>query len=155
MACMRLSEHTFYLETSFGFCFVITRIVWFVSRTNVYVPTGLAAFPNELNHCPESWAKNKYRNKYSYTFMPRWSLCCILRSPSYLPMISFSLLEKWKKCKVAVQYTILWQQINFKYRKLLKCKLFLCSLGLIKFILWTKRVIKKKKKSEAKNKRIS
>uniref|UniRef100_A0A8C5I410 Epoxide hydrolase n=1 Tax=Gouania willdenowi TaxID=441366 RepID=A0A8C5I410_GOUWI len=40
-------------------------------KTGVFVPTGLAAFPNELMHNPKVWAQTKYRNIYSYTFMPR------------------------------------------------------------------------------------
>ncbi|XP_067092212.1 epoxide hydrolase 1 [Osmerus mordax] len=39
------------------------------SRTGVFVPTGLAAFPNELFHCPRSWASHKFRNIYSYSYM--------------------------------------------------------------------------------------
>lgn len=39
-------------------------------KTGVYVPTGLAVFPEELIHCPKSWAKMKYQNLCSYTVMP-------------------------------------------------------------------------------------
>lgn len=52
--------------------------------TDVYVPTGLAAFPNELMHCPESWAKNKYRNIHSYTFMPRGGHFAAFEEPQLL-----------------------------------------------------------------------
>ncbi|XP_038162715.1 epoxide hydrolase 1 isoform X2 [Cyprinodon tularosa] len=41
------------------------------SKTGIFVPTGLAAFPQELMHCPKSWAQIRYRNVVSYTFMPQ------------------------------------------------------------------------------------
>ncbi|KAM4598837.1 epoxide hydrolase 1 [Fundulus diaphanus] len=41
------------------------------ARTGIFVPTGLAAFPQELMHCPRSWAQIRYRNIVSYTFMPQ------------------------------------------------------------------------------------
>uniref|UniRef100_A0A7N6AJ90 Epoxide hydrolase n=1 Tax=Anabas testudineus TaxID=64144 RepID=A0A7N6AJ90_ANATE len=41
------------------------------AKTPIYVPTGLAAFPAELMHCPKSWAQIRYRNICSYNFMPR------------------------------------------------------------------------------------
>lgn len=34
--------------------------VSFSSRIKVHVPTGFAAFPSEVLHCPEKWVKNKY-----------------------------------------------------------------------------------------------
>ncbi|XP_051815436.1 epoxide hydrolase 1-like [Acanthochromis polyacanthus] len=40
-------------------------------KTGIFVPTGLAAFPDELMHTPKSWAQMRYRNIRSYTFMPR------------------------------------------------------------------------------------
>ncbi|XP_051815437.1 epoxide hydrolase 1-like [Acanthochromis polyacanthus] len=41
------------------------------AKTGIFVPTGLAAFPDELMHTPKSWAQIRYRNIRSYTFMPR------------------------------------------------------------------------------------
>ncbi|XP_071264998.1 epoxide hydrolase 1-like [Salvelinus alpinus] len=41
------------------------------NKSGVYVPTGLAAFPNELMHVPQSWARDRFRNIYSYSYMPR------------------------------------------------------------------------------------
>ncbi|XP_066474661.1 epoxide hydrolase 1-like [Tiliqua scincoides] len=39
-------------------------------RAGVYVPTGIAAFPNELGHTPRSWAKKMFKNIVTYTYMP-------------------------------------------------------------------------------------
>ncbi|XP_061480791.1 epoxide hydrolase 1-like [Rhineura floridana] len=39
------------------------------ARLGVYVPTGIAAFPNELTHSPRSWAKKKFKNIVTYTYM--------------------------------------------------------------------------------------
>ncbi|XP_031417830.2 epoxide hydrolase 1-like [Clupea harengus] len=40
------------------------------SKVGVSVPTGLAAFPQELFHTPRSWAHRKFRNILSYSYMP-------------------------------------------------------------------------------------
>ncbi|XP_053315475.1 LOW QUALITY PROTEIN: epoxide hydrolase 1 [Spea bombifrons] len=40
-------------------------------KIQVTVPTGIASFPNELMHCPLSWAKQKYVDIVSFTYMPR------------------------------------------------------------------------------------
>ncbi|KAM4042440.1 epoxide hydrolase 1 [Anomaloglossus baeobatrachus] len=37
----------------------------------VKVPTGIASFPNELVHCPLLWAKQKYLDIVSFSYMPR------------------------------------------------------------------------------------
>ncbi|XP_041803083.1 epoxide hydrolase 1 [Chelmon rostratus] len=50
----------------------------------VSVPTGLAAFPGELMHCPKSWAQMNYRNIYSYTFMPRGGHFAAFEQPQLL-----------------------------------------------------------------------
>ncbi|XP_053568687.1 epoxide hydrolase 1 [Bombina bombina] len=39
-------------------------------KTGVYVPTGIAAFPCDIKHVPQSWIKMKYKNIVTYTFMP-------------------------------------------------------------------------------------
>ncbi|XP_072503808.1 epoxide hydrolase 1 isoform X1 [Notamacropus eugenii] len=39
------------------------------SRMKVFVPAGLSAFPYELVHCPESWARKKFPYLCSYTHM--------------------------------------------------------------------------------------
>ncbi|XP_028903405.1 epoxide hydrolase 1 [Ornithorhynchus anatinus] len=50
----------------------------------VYVPTGLATFPNELLHCPRSWARLKYQNIVSYTYMPRGGHFAAFEEPALL-----------------------------------------------------------------------
>ncbi|XP_028279456.1 epoxide hydrolase 1 [Parambassis ranga] len=54
------------------------------SKTGIFVPTGLAAFPSELMHCPKSWAQIRYRNIYSYTFMPRGGHFAAFEEPQLL-----------------------------------------------------------------------
>ncbi|XP_020776658.1 epoxide hydrolase 1 [Boleophthalmus pectinirostris] len=62
--------------------------------TNVFVPAGLAAFPKELMHCPESWAKTKYKKIYSYTFMPRGGHFAAFEEPQLLADDIFSFIKK-------------------------------------------------------------
>lgn len=76
---------------TFLFCKVYNPIIQscsncvsFVFRMGVFVPTGLAAFPGELMHCPRSWAQTKYRNIYSYTFMPRGGHFAAFEEPQLL-----------------------------------------------------------------------
>ncbi|XP_044530566.1 epoxide hydrolase 1 isoform X1 [Gracilinanus agilis] len=40
-------------------------------KMKVFVPAALAAFPDELLHCPETWARKKFQNLCSYTHMPQ------------------------------------------------------------------------------------
>ncbi|XP_035984529.1 epoxide hydrolase 1 [Fundulus heteroclitus] len=54
------------------------------ARTGIFVPTGLAAFPQELLHCPRSWAQIRYRNIVSYTFMPQGGHFPALEEPRLL-----------------------------------------------------------------------
>ncbi|XP_041644707.1 epoxide hydrolase 1-like [Cheilinus undulatus] len=54
------------------------------SKTAVYVPTGLAAFPGELTHTPKSWAEMRYKKIYSYTFMPRGGHFAAFEEPQLL-----------------------------------------------------------------------
>ncbi|KAJ8384760.1 hypothetical protein AAFF_G00198460 [Aldrovandia affinis] len=60
-------------------------------RAGVYVPTGLAAFPKELVHCPLPWARGKYKNILSYSYMPRGGHLRPSRSPGCSPTTSSSL----------------------------------------------------------------
>ncbi|CAJ0968291.1 unnamed protein product [Ranitomeya imitator] len=53
-------------------------------RTPVYVPTGIAAFPNEVAHAPRVLAKDKYRNIVTYTFMPRGGHFAAFEEPELL-----------------------------------------------------------------------
>nr|XP_046258637.1 epoxide hydrolase 1-like [Scatophagus argus]XP_046258638.1 epoxide hydrolase 1-like [Scatophagus argus] len=54
------------------------------AKIGIFVPTGLAAFPEELMHCPRSWAETKYKNIYSYTFMPRGGHFAAFEEPQLL-----------------------------------------------------------------------
>ncbi|KAM9810164.1 epoxide hydrolase 1 [Syngnathus typhle] len=54
------------------------------SRTRIFVPTGLAAFPGELMHCPKSWAQNRFQNIVSYTMMPRGGHFAAFEEPHLL-----------------------------------------------------------------------
>ncbi|XP_061645443.1 epoxide hydrolase 1 isoform X2 [Phyllopteryx taeniolatus] len=54
------------------------------SRTRIFVPTGLAAFPGELMHCPKSWAQIRFHNIVSYTFMPRGGHFAAFEEPQLL-----------------------------------------------------------------------
>ncbi|XP_008281713.1 epoxide hydrolase 1 [Stegastes partitus] len=40
-------------------------------KEGISVPTGVAAFPDELMHCPKAWAEIRYRNICRYTLMPQ------------------------------------------------------------------------------------
>ncbi|KAI4879213.1 hypothetical protein NFI96_023181 [Prochilodus magdalenae] len=54
------------------------------ARAGVYVPTGLAAFPEDLLHCPPMWARQKYKNIVSYSYMPRGGHFAALEEPQLL-----------------------------------------------------------------------
>lgn len=64
----------------------------------VFVPSGLAAFPGELMHCPKAWAKLKYFNIYSYTFMPRGGHFAAFEEPQLLAEDIFQFVRKVEKC---------------------------------------------------------
>ncbi|KAM4771826.1 epoxide hydrolase 1 isoform 1-T2 [Rhinophrynus dorsalis] len=53
-------------------------------KISVKVPTGVASFPNELMHCPRSWAKQKYVNIVSFNFMPRGGHFAAFEEPEIL-----------------------------------------------------------------------
>ncbi|XP_076018432.1 epoxide hydrolase 1 [Genypterus blacodes] len=54
------------------------------AKVKVFVPTGLAAFPGELMHCPRSLAKFRYQNIYSYSFLPRGGHFAAFEEPQLL-----------------------------------------------------------------------
>ncbi|XP_053314547.1 epoxide hydrolase 1-like [Spea bombifrons] len=54
------------------------------SRTAVYVPTGIAAFPCELTHIPRVLAKQKFKNIVTYTHMPRGGHFPAMEEPELL-----------------------------------------------------------------------
>lgn len=58
------------------------------------MPTGLAAFPQELMHCPKSWAQIRYGNMVSYTFMPRGGHFPALEEP---PLLANDIIQFAKK----------------------------------------------------------
>ncbi|XP_039994878.1 epoxide hydrolase 1 [Xiphias gladius] len=67
------------------------------AKTGIYVPTGLAAFPGELMHCPKSWAQNRYQNIYSYTFMPRGGHFAAFEEPQLLANDLVQFVKKVEK----------------------------------------------------------
>ncbi|KAM9365375.1 epoxide hydrolase 1 [Pholidichthys leucotaenia] len=67
------------------------------ARTGIFVPTGLAAFPAELVHCPKSWAQIRYRNIVSYTFMPRGGHFGAFEEPQLLADDIISFVKKTEK----------------------------------------------------------
>ncbi|KAM4694555.1 epoxide hydrolase 1-like [Discoglossus pictus] len=54
------------------------------AKVGVYVPTGIAAFINEITHVPRSWAKQKYKNIITYTYMPRGGHFAAMEEPELL-----------------------------------------------------------------------
>lgn len=64
----------------------------------VLVPSGLAAFPEELIHCPKAWADSKYYNIYSYTLMPRGGHFAAFEEPQLLAEDIFQFVRKVEKC---------------------------------------------------------
>ncbi|XP_071375594.1 epoxide hydrolase 1 [Centroberyx affinis] len=67
------------------------------SGTGIFVPTGLAAFPSELMHCPRSWAEIRYRNIYSYSFMPQGGHFAAFEEPQLLANDFLQFVKKVEK----------------------------------------------------------
>uniref|UniRef100_A0A8C6NUM6 Epoxide hydrolase n=1 Tax=Nothobranchius furzeri TaxID=105023 RepID=A0A8C6NUM6_NOTFU len=67
------------------------------AKTGIFVPTGLAAFPQELMHCPKSWAQIRYRNICSYTFMPAGGHFAAFEEPRLLADDIFQFVKKVEK----------------------------------------------------------
>ncbi|XP_034407630.1 epoxide hydrolase 1 [Cyclopterus lumpus] len=67
------------------------------AKIGIFVPTGLAAFPGELMHCPKSWAQIRYRNIYSYTFMPRGGHFAAFEEPQLLANDLVQFVKKVEK----------------------------------------------------------
>lgn len=55
-----------------------------LDQISVKVPSGLAAFPNEIINLPESLVQIKYRNLISYTDMPRGGHFAAMEEPELL-----------------------------------------------------------------------
>ncbi|KAM4607510.1 epoxide hydrolase 1 [Polymixia lowei] len=67
------------------------------SRTGIFVPTGLAAFPGELMHCPLSWAKIRFRNIQSYSYMSRGGHFAAFEEPQLLANDFIQFVKKVEK----------------------------------------------------------
>ncbi|KAF3842269.1 hypothetical protein F7725_024220 [Dissostichus mawsoni] len=67
------------------------------AKTGIFVPTGLAAFPNELLHCPKSWAQIRYRNIQSYNYMPRGGHFAAFEEPQLLANDFVQFVKKVEK----------------------------------------------------------
>ncbi|XP_061601019.1 epoxide hydrolase 1 [Cololabis saira] len=67
------------------------------SKTGIFVPTGLAAFPNELMHCPQVWAQAMYQNIRSYNFMPRGGHFGAFEEPQLLANDIIQFVKKVEK----------------------------------------------------------
>ncbi|KAG8123332.1 putative Epoxide hydrolase protein [Naja naja] len=63
----------------------------------VEVPTGIAAFPNEVLHFPRSWAKKKYVNIVSFNFMPRGGHFAAFEEPALLAADILQFVDKVEK----------------------------------------------------------
>lgn len=64
------------------------------SRVGVYVPTGIAAFPQEIVHVPRVWAKDVYKNIVSYTYMPRGGHFAAFEEPKLLAQDIIQFVQK-------------------------------------------------------------
>uniref|UniRef100_A0A8C3CK99 Epoxide hydrolase n=1 Tax=Cairina moschata TaxID=8855 RepID=A0A8C3CK99_CAIMO len=54
------------------------------TRFGVYVPAGIAAFPEEITHVPCCWAKMIFKNIVSYSYMPRGGHFAAFEEPKLL-----------------------------------------------------------------------
>ena len=78
-------------------CHTSDSIFLLCFRTGIFVPTGLAAFPNELLHCPKSWAQIRYRNIQSYNYMPRGGHFAAFEEPQLLANDFVQFVKKVEK----------------------------------------------------------
>ncbi|KTG40212.1 hypothetical protein cypCar_00027486 [Cyprinus carpio] len=62
--------------------------------TSVYVPTGLASFPDELLHCPRAWAGSRFTDVRSFTYMPRGGHFAALEEPQLMAQDIIQFVEK-------------------------------------------------------------
>ncbi|XP_063047939.1 epoxide hydrolase 1 [Engraulis encrasicolus] len=54
------------------------------SKTGIYVPLGFAAFPQELMHCPKPWARWRFKDIRSYSYMPSGGHFAAFEEPKLL-----------------------------------------------------------------------
>ncbi|XP_061405672.1 LOW QUALITY PROTEIN: epoxide hydrolase 1 [Lethenteron reissneri] len=66
----------------------------------VWVPTGVAAFPNELLHAPRAWLASKYRSIVSYEYMPRGGHFAAFEQPLLLAEDVRSFVKKVEELAV-------------------------------------------------------
>ncbi|XP_010705197.1 epoxide hydrolase 1-like isoform X2 [Meleagris gallopavo] len=64
------------------------------SRVGVYVPTAIAAFPQEIAHTPQVWAKNIFKNIVRYSYMPRGGHFAAFEEPKLLAQDIFHFVRK-------------------------------------------------------------
>uniref|UniRef100_A0AAQ5ZFL1 Epoxide hydrolase n=2 Tax=Amphiprion ocellaris TaxID=80972 RepID=A0AAQ5ZFL1_AMPOC len=74
------------------------------AKTGIFVPTGLAAFPDELMHTPKSWAQIRYRDIRSYTFMPRGGHFPAFEEPQLLANDIVQFVKKVEKFKIHLNH---------------------------------------------------
>jgi len=60
----------------------------------VFVPTGLAAFPDELLHCPRAWASSRFADVLSFTYMSRGGHFAAFEEPQLLANDIIQFVEK-------------------------------------------------------------
>lgn len=61
------------------------------------VPTGIAAFPNEVLYIPRSWVQKKYVNIVSFNFMPRGGHFAAFEEPELLAADILQFVDKAEK----------------------------------------------------------
>ncbi|XP_076141597.1 epoxide hydrolase 1-like isoform X2 [Alosa pseudoharengus] len=69
-----------------------------LERTGIYVPMGFAAFPQELLHCPQAWARWRYKDIRSYTYMSSGGHFAAFEEPKLLADDFVQFVEK-VECK--------------------------------------------------------
>ncbi|KAM8852080.1 epoxide hydrolase 1 [Synchiropus picturatus] len=67
------------------------------AKVGIYVPTGVAAFPNEVTHIPKSWAEIRFRDIRSYTFMPSGGHFAAMEEPQLLANDVYQFVKKVEK----------------------------------------------------------
>ncbi|XP_042738703.1 epoxide hydrolase 1-like [Lagopus leucura] len=67
------------------------------SRVGVYVPTAIAAFPEEIAHTPRVWAKNTFKNIVHYSYMPCGGHFAAFEEPKLLAQDIFHFVRKVEK----------------------------------------------------------
>ncbi|RXN10575.1 epoxide hydrolase 1 [Labeo rohita] len=73
--------------------------------TSMYVPTGLAAFPNELLHCPRAWAGARFTDVRSFTYMPRGGHFAALEEPQ---LMAEDIIQKFSLDDLLTNVMIYW-----------------------------------------------